>query len=1125
MKLEGSQILTSPTDLANFVACPHKSALDLAVAEGRLERPVWTDPLAEVLRRRGEEHERSHVAQLRAAGLTVVDLSDVPRERRAAETESTMRAGADAIVQAALTRHSWLGYADVLVKVAEPSALGDWSYEVEDTKLTRETRGGTILQLTVYSEVAGQIQGRPPERFHVVTPARTETYRVDDFGAFYRQAKARFVQFVSGRRGQPALTTHPEPVEHCGVCRWASRCTRQLRDDDHLSFVAGMGRSQRSELKRQGVATMAALAAMPVPLTFKPKRGASETYERLREQARLQVQQRESGQVVYELLPIEENFGLTQLPEPRPGDFFLDLEGDMFGRPGAPVEAGDTAREYLFGLGRVGDDGRFTYQARWAFNDVDERSAFEAVMDDIMGGLDTDPSVHVYHYAAYEPSAFKRLAGRYATREADLDRLLRGGRFVDLYSVVRHAVRAGVESYSIKAIEPFYTFVRDVALDDAGTERHQVEAALETGDLSLITATMRGAVEGYNRDDCRSTLELRRWLESLRQSRIDAGETIARPPLEPDEPSEKVSERQQRINCLRARLLDGVPTEPADQTSDQHVRHLVAYMLDWHYREDKVTWWEYFRLLGLSDEELLDEPDAVAGLEFVERVDLVRNMKTGKPTGSVVDRYRYPLQECDIRRGQTLKLRDEKPFGEVVSIDRIARTIDIKKGKSRAELHPSSAFAHEYFNPEEIAGSLFRLGERIADSGVDSAPAAARDLLLRRTSHGVDDGPGTLAIQGPPGSGKTYTGAQMIADLVAKGKRVGVTATGHKVIRNLLDEVARRAPSVRPGHKLHESPEQSTSGVQEFTDNDEALDAVANGTVQVLGATAFFWGREDAAGSVDVLFIDEAGQMSLANALAVSQAAPNVVLLGDPQQLEQPQKGSHPDGIGVSALEHVLDGHQTIPPDRGIFLPETYRLPPRICEYTSEVFYDGRLTAKAGLERQRLAGTGRFDGAGLFYVEAVHDGCRNSSDEEVALVTAIVGDLLAPDARWVDKDGLERQMTTADIRVMAPYNAQVARLQESLPAGVPVGTVDKFQGQEAPVAIYSMATSRPEDAPRGMEFLYNLNRLNVATSRARCACILVANPRLFEPDCKTPRQMRLANALARAGEFARVRAI
>jgi uncharacterized protein len=337
----------------------------------------------------------------------------------------------------------------------------------------------------------------------------------------------------------------------------------------------------------------------------------------------------------------------------------------------------------------------------------------------------------------------------------------------------------------------------------------------------------------------------------------------------------------------------------------------------------------------------------------------------------------------------------------------------------------------------------------------------------------------------------------------------------------MLKEVAEASSAVRLGHLGKQPLDLPGVTIQEFTNNGEALDAVFHGRIDVLGATAFFWGREDCAGAVDVLFIDEAGQMSLANALAVSQAAANLVLLGDPQQLEQPQKGSHPDGVGVSALEHVLDGLPTIPMDRGIFLPETYRLAPKICEFTSEVFYEGRLSPVAGLDRQRLVGAGRFDGAGLFYVEATHDGCRNSSDVEVDLVAHIVKDLLAPGVRWVDKGGAERPMTMGDIRVVAPYNAQVTRLQESLPSGVPVGTVDKFQGQEAPVVIYSMATSRPEDAPRGMEFLYNLNRLNVATSRARCACILVASPRLFEPECRTPRQMRLANGLGRYAEGAR----
>jgi uncharacterized protein len=273
--------------------------------------------------------------------------------------------------------------------------------------------------------------------------------------------------------------------------------------------------------------------------------------------------------------------------------------------------------------------------------------------------------------------------------------------------------------------------------------------------------------------------------------------------------------------------------------------------------------------------------------------------------------------------------------------------------------------------------------------------------------------------------------------------------------------------------------------------------------------------------------------MSLANVLGVTRAATSLVLLGDPQQLEQPSKGVHPQGVDVSALQHVLDGAETMPEGRGLFLPITWRLAPSICAFTSELFYAGQLASKPGLERQALAGTGRFDGSGLWLVEVEHDGNRNGSDEEAAEVARIVRRLLAPGSTWIDEDGQPHAMRPADIRVVAPFNAHVARIDEALARlegqraegkgqDVPVGTVDKFQGQEAPVVIYSMATSRPEDAPRGLEFLYSLNRLNVATSRARCAAIVVASPRLFEPECRTPRQMRLANALCRYRELARV---
>jgi uncharacterized protein len=1142
MRLQGGSLVSSPTDIANFLACRHKTSLDLRVAKGELTKPSWVDPLAAVLRERGEEHECRYVERLQTEGLAVVDVRGADQDERIARTLQAMHAGADVIVQAALATEHWLGYADVLRKVRVPSpALGAWSYEAHDTKLTRETRAGTILQLCAYSDLLGQLQGRLPDAFRIVTPAGTETYRVDDFAAFYRLTVARFLAFL---QADASADTYPEPVEHCDVCRWSSSCVAQRRTDDHLSFVAGLGRVHQSELTGRGISTLETLAGIPVPLEFKPARGAKSTYERLREQARLQARHRTSHKPEFELLPLEKEFGLTQLPEPRPGDLFLDLEGDPFGRRAVGGQPGEGGREYLFGLGRVGPDGMFACTARWAFTDADERQAFDEVMAEIMTALAEDPAIHIYHYAPYEPSTFKRLMGRYAMREADVDRLLRGRRFVDLFAIARHAIRAGVERYSIKNLEPFYGFVREVPLDDAGRDRRLIERALETGDEPLVTPAVRANVEGYNRDDCRSTLELRRWLETLRADQVAQGVAIERPPLEPDAPSTQVTERKREVAAMRARLLDGDPPDPEARTPEQHARYLLAYLIDWHDREEKAAWWEYFRLLELSDADLLDEPAAVAGLSWRGEVGVVKK--------SVVHRFSYPEQEIELHVGDELKLKTKAKWGDVYALDRAERIIDVLVGPSKRDLRPPSAFAHTWINPAVLQASLLRLAEEAASGALGgTGNGAAAKLLLRippralrasldhesatdlavRIVHDLDRE--VLAIQGPPGSGKTFTAARMISSLLAAGKRVGVVATGHKVIRNLLNAVARcdsqtsgTAGLGRIAHRGNDATAGGDTAILDIDDNAEARAWLAESGGRVLGGTAWLWARPDFAQSIDVLFVDEAGQMSLANALAASQATGSLVLLGDPQQLEQPQKGSHPDGVDVSTLDHVLAGDQTMPRERGLFLPITWRLAPAICRFTSELFYQGKLTAKRGLEHQRLCGSS-FDGAGLFAIDVSHDGCRSASDEEADRVLAILDDLLQPGVEWADDEARHRPMTSSDILVVAAYNAQVSRLQERLRAAgradVRVGTVDKFQGQEAPAVIYSMATSRPEDAPRGMEFLYSLNRLNVATSRARCACILVASPRLFAPDCRTPRQMRLANALARFRELSAVR--
>jgi uncharacterized protein len=444
-----------------------------------------------------------------------------------------------------------------------------------------------------------------------------------------------------------------------------------------------------------------------------------------------------------------------------------------------------------------------------------------------------------------------------------------------------------------------------------------------------------------------------------------------------------------------------------------------------------------------------------------------------------------------------------------------------------------------------LEDAIAAVGEAIASSsGCDGANGIARALLLREPPQ-LSSGPfvqpanvkadefaigivgqldeTVLAVQGPPGSGKTFLGARMVCALVAQGKKVGVMANSHTVIENFLCEVTRVAGRanavVHVAQKVPAEGDAMPCGITPVASNEEALRMLVDDEADVVGGTAWLWARDDMAASVDVLFVDEAGQVSLANAIAASRAAGSMVLLGDPQQLDQPQKGSHPDGVELSALQHLLGGHLTLQEGRGVFLPTTWRLSPAICAFTSELFYEGRLTSSPSSVNQVLSGVSELSGRGLFYVDVSHDGRTSSSDEEVEVIADLVSRLTAESATWTASDGVTAQMNLEDVLVVSPFNAQVSRLCERLPAGARVGTVDKFQGQAAPVVIYSMATSRPEDAPRGMEFLYSLNRLNVATSRAKCAVIIVANPRLFAPECRSPRQMKLANALCRYREM------
>jgi uncharacterized protein len=1150
----------SPSALVSFTACVHRTELERARQAGLVKKPHFAvDPSLAALIARGREHEQAHLRSLRARGLEVTEIpvedlrSPAAVAEAARQTEVAMRAGVAVIYQATFLAEGWRGHADFLHRVEEPSALGVFSYEPWDTKLARDAHASALLQLCAYGDLIAKIQGRLPENVHVVlggpgTPI--ESYRLAALAPYFRQVRAQFLQQMAGSVAPafPVTEPYPDPCAHCEVCDWATVCEKRWRDDDYVALVAGITRNQRVSLRERGITSLAALAELTLPLTPPLDRTSPVSVERIREQARVQRLGRERKAPVHELVPAPgEGKGLEALPEPSPGDLFFDIEGDPF--------VGSEGREYLFGVIEPSSQdpdrtaGTPAYHELWGLDAAGERRAFEGLVDLIVARRAQDPRLHVYHYAPYEPSAMKRLAARLGTRVEAVDDLLRGGVFVDLYRVVRQGVRASVESYSIKKLEPFYGFTREVDLRVSGDARATLEVWLESGGTTPLVGhdEIVHKVRLYNRDDCLSVWKLRGWLETLRAeaSRALGAELPRRTPPVTESSAEAIAARAE-IEALKGRLCRDVPPERSARSPEQQARWLLAQLIEWHWREAKSTWWEYFRLRDLDPQELLEDPKPIGGLTYEGVV--------GTEKKSKIHRYRFPAQEHDLRAGSGCRELYTEEEWTVHALDNVACTLDMKRGEKSPAPNLSALAPFENVRTDAQVANLRELAEWAAEHGIEGpGPCfAVRDLLLCRPPAvgqavdtplavpGEDTGDaavrlvlalarsergGVLPIQGPPGAGKTYTGARMVLALVQAGFKVGITANGHAVVGKLLEDVCTLARKTGASVAIVQKPKEGGAGavqdsyVTVATGNPAVAKRLADGSASVAAGTHWLFAAADMKDAVDVLFVDEAGQMSLANAVAIGPSTRCLVLLGDPQQLDQPTKGVHPEGAGASALEHLLAESLTMPAHRGLFLEKTWRLNPALCAFTSEMFYEGRLSPRPGLERQELRASAPFGGAGLRWCGVEHAGNTNESSEEVTCIKGVVEALLVAGTKWIDAAGKERSIAVTDVLVVAPYNAQVRALVAALPPDARVGTVDKFQGQEAPVVIYSMTTSTPEDAPRGMDFLYSLNRLNVATSRARCVAIVVGSPALLRPACRTPRQMMQAAALCRVAEL------
>ncbi len=1114
-RIDGHLVL-SPTDLTKHVACAHITTLDLEALgaprtpDGARARVAPDDSLNLVFAK-GLEHERAYLDRLRSEGREVLDVAALGLAGAAAEeaTVEAMRRGVDVVYQATFYDGHWVGLADFLLRVdlpeGERSTFGPWRYDVADTKLARRLKVPALLQMATYAARLETLQGIAPQWLTVVTGDQEQhPWRLVDVAPYARRRREELLDAIE--RPQP---TESARVQHCGQCRWKDRCAQEWLDRDDLVQVAGMRADHRAALVQLGVPTLRSLAGSTEE-QLAPALSAT-TRRRLLQQARLQLAERETGRAQYELLDPEPGRGLQMLPEPDEGDVYLDFEGD-------PWAEGGAGREYLAGIWtRQGEFVDF-----WAHDFAEEGRLTTGLVDWLTERWRQHPDMHVYHYAPYETTALKRLVGQHATREAQLDQLLRHEVFVDLYAVVRQGVRISKGSYSIKKLEEFYwghtrsaegDGVADGLSSVVEYERWLAGRGDGTADPAILADIRR-----YNEEDVRSTLALHDWLEGRRHELEAAGHVLTRPL--PEDLKEISDEERAEID-LTERLVDAGS-------------ELLAGCVGWHRREKRPEWWDFFRYKELDTVELVEDPTAIG--------DLGAPVEVGQIKLSRIWRYPFPPQDCKVSLGKYVPDVDTHvPVGKVVAVDPVEGWVELSMKRTLEPPRPRGIGGPGPIMDAVLRQSIARTGElalagrtnlatRLLDRVVPPAEVLAvragetpKDAVVRVGSGLTGQ---VLAVQGPPGTGKTFAGSALVRELLDAGLTVGVTAQSHAVVLNLLREVGRPAWH-KDGTNAEEGGEREDAGslVRHSTDNAEVVAAIRSGEARLVGGTAWLWAREDLTDAVDVLVIDEAGQFSLANAVAVAPAARSLVLLGDPQQLTQPTKAVHPFGSGVSALDHLRTEdageagheplvHDVIPPGRGIFLDRTHRMHPSLTAFVSDLAYEGRLESAPGRERLGVDAPGALSGDGLRWVAVEHPvPSEQTSLAEAHVVRGLVADLLR--GSWTDADGRTRPMEPEDVLVVAPYNAHVSTLSHALPEGVRVGTVDRFQGQQAAVVVYSLASTSAALAPRGVPFLYDLHRLNVAISRAKAMAVVVGSPQLLDAAVHTPEELRAVNALCR----------
>jgi uncharacterized protein len=1131
MQIFDGQLVYSATDLIGHGDCSHMTSLSIA---HKLEladiEPTKAAGMAALAGVRGGEHEQKVLDHMKSQGLKVTDFTDLAHGTRqellesAAKTKAALDRGDQLVYQGIFFDGTFLGYPDFLIRIDDPKYKLGYTYEVWDAKLKRSLSAHAVLQMTSYSRQLNKLGFEYADHLHAyLGDMSVADFLISDALPYLEKISAEYELLLRSEAEVPS-PIWASKIAACEMCKWSKVCETGREDARDLSLVANLRKDQRKQFIASDIKTIEQLASASDEV--RPSGISTDTFDRLRNQARLQAKQdADTNRTVSH--EVFSDKGLALLPKPSNGDIWFDMEGDPFALPPHGLE-------YLFGT-ITHDNGSDEFKPFWAHSAEEEKKAFEDFVDWVQGRRKTWPDLHIYHYASYERTRITNLASRFATREAIIDDWLRNGLLVDLLKVVQQSIRVSQRSYSIKKLEPLYDFERDEEVQTAGDSVVDYENYLELmdeGKTDEAQAKLNGICD-YNEADCVSTRKLDQWLREIANAR-----NVPYYEFEFKEPEDKETQAEKEI---REALLANIPVDPNLRNPIQSARAVLAAAMSFHRRESNVQWWEYFNFLDGSAESWVGQ-DKVAVVtsakdsgwkplakgQRVHRREVTVTLEGGEglrigsgqklnvifetfPDGYVntLNTTRFALQ-CDI---------DENSNG-----DYVIKIMQSKTDPSWAP-EPLAVIAPKPTDAEPIHKGTVSAAFQATQSLPDLPPGPAFELLVRNapgsgkvdlhktgnlekdiTSALLEIDQDYIAVQGPPGTGKTYTTARVIKTLVENhGWRIGVVGQSHKVIENVLRAAMEAGLSTS---KIAKEPNEKSSNF-DWNSPSKIENWLASNTGGVLvGGTAWVFRRAAIVDMppFDLIVIDEAGQFSLANTISMATVANRLFLVGDPQQLPQVSQASHPEPADESALSWLLGNTEVIEPEFGFFLPESYRMVTPLCEPVSKLSYRNQLKSAASANQRRLTESE----PGLNLVPVMHSENGTFSSEEAKKVLEIVRSLIGKS--WTDKDEV-RALEPRDIKVVAPFNAQVSLITKLLRTNdlgdIQVGTVDRFQGQEAPVVIMSMATSSPSEVSRGLEFLLSRNRLNVAISRGQWATHLVYSPEIVNIDAKTPEQIRL----------------